>query len=297
MEVLLEAISDTAALVPVLAAVYFAVGFMEYRFGGRMRHYLAHLSVWGPVAGAVFGCLPQCGFSVIASALYVKRLISAGTLLAVFISTSDEAVPILLSMPGRIGAVAQLIIIKVSIAVVVGYVVDAAVRRSGKAPTPANAAATCGEAGEDYPGCCDHGLDCKPSKLKALVLHPLRHTVKITAFLFTLTLAIGLILDKVGSDRIGAVLLNGSALQPVVASFIGLIPNCFASVFLADMYARGAISFGSMLAGLCSGAGIGLLVLVRENRDHADTLRVIGMLMAVSITAGIAVQWIGSMLH
>jgi hypothetical protein len=298
MEILKEAFFDTGKLVPLLAAIYFIVAFMEYRYGGRMRHYLAHLRYWGPAAGAVFGCLPQCGFSVIASALYVKRLISVGTLLAVFISTSDEAVPILLSMPGRLGAVAQLISLKVAIAIAVGYLTDSVIRRTGGPGIRSGGSGpTCSEAGEEHAGCCDHGLDCKPSIVKALVLHPLWHTVKITVFLFTLMLAIAVILEGVGSERIGRVLLSGSALQPVAASFIGLIPNCFASVLLADLYARGAISFGSMFAGLCSGAGLGLLVLVRENEDRADTVRVIGLLLAVSIVAGIVIQWIGGMVR
>src|SRR5512137_2361804 len=124
MEILTDALMDTGKLVPFLAAIYFVVGFLEYRYGDRISHVLRDLGALGPIVGALLGCIPQCGFSVVASALYVKRVISVGTLLAVFLSTSDEAVPVLLSMPEKAGMVGWLIAIKVGIAIVAGVGID-----------------------------------------------------------------------------------------------------------------------------------------------------------------------------
>lgn len=292
MEMMMDALVDVGKLVPFLALIYFLVGFLEYRYGDRTRHFIMHIGAMGPVAGALVGCIPQCGFSVLASALYVKRLISVGTLLAVFLSTSDEAVPVLLSMPDKAGMVGLLMVIKIVIAVIAGMIVDYFTReRSGtKIGGQALTSASNGEADNGHPGCCSHGLEGKRSKMKALLLHPLQHTAKIFAFLFFLALVFNFIVEKIGEGRIESLLLNGTVFQPVLASIIGLIPNCFASVLLAGLFAKGAITFGSMVAGLCASAGLGLLVLVKENKSLKDTLFVIILLLAVSIFVGIVIQ-------
>lgn len=295
MDLLTDAFSDTLRLLPLLAAVYFFVSFIEYRFGERMGDFLARFNKIGPVIGALLGCMPQCGFSVIASALYVKRIISVGTLMAVFLSTSDEAVPVLLSMPDKVHMVGRLIFIKVVIAILAGMTIDFVSRFRQKAQLkqifPVEAA--CENAIMGHSGCCSHEVDSKHSKIKALVIHPLWHTVKIFGFLLALSIVLNCILDKVGEERIGTLLLKGRILQPVLAAIIGLIPNCFASVFLAGMFVKGAISFGSMVAGLSSGAGLGMLVLVKENKSIKDTFFIIGLLLGISIMAGVVIQLAG----
>lgn len=290
--IFIDALVDTGKLVPLLAISYFVIAFIEYRYGSRMSHYIMRMGALGPVAGALFGCIPQCGFSVVASALYVKRLISVGTLLAVFLSTSDEAIPILLSMPDMANMVWLLIAIKITIAIIAGIIIDFFVRKrpvfkpEGEAPHDTSY----GDVVKEHPGCCSHGLYDKHSKIKALVIHPLWHTLKIFLFLLSLTLIFNIFVEKVGMKSIESMLLSGTVFQPAIASFIGLIPNCFASVLLAELFAKGAISFGSMVAGLCAGAGLGLLVLIKENKDFKDTLFVVGLLLAVSIFVGILIQ-------
>ena len=296
MEIITEALIDTAKLVPFLAAIYFVVGFLEYRYGDRTDHVLRDLGALGPIIGALLGCIPQCGFSVVASALYVKRGISAGTLLAVFLSTSDEAVPVLLSMPDKARMVGVLIAIKLVIAIAAGAGLDYLMRvcqaRRSKAAIPkASSVAVV----KDHAGCCSHGLDGRPTKVQALFLHPLRHTVKIFLFLLLLTLVLNFIVQQMGPERIGAVLLQGTIFQPILASLIGLVPNCFASVLLAELYAKGSISFGALVAGLCAGGGLGVLVLIKENGDFKDTVFVIGLLLTVSVVSGILIQLVGTL--
>jgi hypothetical protein len=296
MEIITEALIDTAKLVPFLAAIYFVVGLLEYRYGDRTGHVLRDLGALGPIVGALLGCIPQCGFSVVASALYVKRGISAGTLLAVFLSTSDEAVPVLLSMPDKARMVGVLIAIKLVIAIAAGAGLDylmrvCQARRSKAAIAKASSVAVV----KDHAGCCSHGLDGRPTKVQALFLHPLRHTAKIFLFLLLLTLVLNFIVQQMGPERIGAVLLQGTIFQPILASLIGLVPNCFASVLLAELYAKGSISFGALVAGLCAGGGLGVLVLLKENGDFKDTVFVIGLLLTVSVVSGILIQLAGTL--
>lgn len=296
MEMLLDAFKDTAGLVPFLGFVYFAIGVLEYRYGDRMNHFILHVGAMGPVVGALIGCVPQCGFSVMASALYAKRMISTGTLLAVFISTSDEAVPILLSVPGRLGMVASLILIKVVIAVIAGTVIDiiTGVPAPGKSGREVSPGVPSGSGADiDHSGCCSHGLANKSSMFKALVTHPLTHTIKISVFILLLTIVFNFSVKFIGEDRIVAMLLGGTFIQPIFTSFIGMIPNCFASVLLAGLFAKGIISFGALIAGLSAGAGLGVLVLAKENKDRVDTLRIIGLLLGISISVGVLIQFFG----
>lgn len=293
MNLFMDALVDTAKLLPLLAGVYFLVSFFEYRYGNRMGFLLTHLNKYGPIIGAFFGCIPQCGFSVVASALYVKRIISVGTLLSVFLSTSDEAVPILLSIPGKVHMVADLIVLKVIIAVIAGITVDFVIGLRSKSK-PAGIAqvslVSCEDAIKGHEGCCAHGVDEKRSKIKSLLIHPLLHTAKVFLFLLALSAALNLVVARVGEERIAGALLNGTLFQPFLAAAIGLIPNCFASVLLAGLFVKGAISFGSLVSGLCAGAGLGMLVLIKENKNIKDTLFIIALLVGVSVLAGVLIQ-------
>jgi hypothetical protein len=293
MYIIKDAFFDTVSLVPFLAATYLAIGLLEYRYGDRMNHFIVRVGTLGPLAGALVGCIPQCGFSVIASALYVKRLISVGTLLSVFISTSDEAIPVLLSIPGREDMVLLLIAMKILIAVLAGMAVDAVVRITAKAGSDNGRSGidTYDDAIGGHPGCCSHGLSGQKAEFKTLFIHPLVHTFKIFIFLFILAAIFNFVVTGVGMTKISSLLLRGSVMQPMLASLIGLIPNCFASVLLAGLFTKGLISFGSMFAGLCAGSGLGLIVLIKENNDLADTARVVGLLLLISVSAGVAMQF------
>ncbi len=280
---MIDSLIDTVKLIPILALVYFIVSFLEYRYGDRMGDFVTRFGPFGPVAGAIFGCIPQCGFSVVASALYIKRLITPGTLLAVFLSTSDEAVPVFLSIPGEGKMVMSLIAVKVVVAVIAGICVDLLISRKAVAASGVISQNT--SAGQC--GCCSHGLSGKRSMIKALVVHPLLHTAKIFLFLFVLAAVFNFAMEMIGEPRIAAVLLRGSFLQPFLTAIIGLIPSCFTSVLMAGLYIKGVITFGALVAGLCAGCGLGLLVLIKENKDHQDTLRIVGLLLSFSILAGV----------
>lgn len=292
MEIVLESLFDTLKLIPFLAIIYMLVGFLEYRYGDRMGVFITRFGIFGPVLGAIFGCIPQCGFSVVAAALYARGVITRGTLLSVFLSTSDEAVPVLLSMPDKVSLVGMLIGIKIVIAIIAGTAVDLVM---GSRPVAGTSAA----AGADAPcdsahghcGCCSHDLPGEKSIVRALLVHPAIHTAKIFGYLLALTLALNALIGIIGEARLSALFLRGSVFQPIVAALIGLIPSCFASVLLAELFAKGAIAFGSMMAGLCAAAGLGLLVLIKENKSRRDTIVVVGLLLAISIAVGVCINF------
>ncbi len=301
--VILDALKDSLVLVPFLLVIYIGIAWLEYRFGERIQVNIRKAGKAGPLFGALFGCLPQCGFSVVGSILYTRNLITTGTLLAVFISTSDEAVPIIMADPSRISLVLPLLLTKVMLALVAGFAVDMIFpRRDISASVAADTLecnhSDCGHAHDDtelqnmvhVDGCCGHDL---PGEKKAhtLILHPLLHTARVFAILFVVSVAINLLVGRQGA-HIGKLLLRDTIWQPIIAPFVGLIPNCGASVAITDIYLKGGISFGALIGALSSSAGLGMLVFVKENRNAKDTLRVLGLLIGISIAAGIGIQYL-----
>lgn len=282
-ELFLDALIDSAKMIPFLLVIYFLVGLFERKFGNTIELRLQKTAKAGPLLGALFGCVPQCGFSVVAASLYSRRIITAGTLMAVFLSTSDEAIPVLLSAPEQAGTVALLIGIKLVIALVAGTVMDLLIRRQVPPASEEPVAETC------HKGCCHHHV-AGTNQFRQLLFHPLIHTAKIFAFIFLVTLGLNGLIAWVGEENLGNALLRESPLQPLLAALIGLIPNCAASVAIAGAFLKGGLSFGSTIAGLCSSGGLGLLVLLRENNTPKDTLKMIGLLVLISTLVGLAIQ-------
>lgn len=273
-EILTETLVDTLKMLPFLFGAYLLLEYVEHRAADRLARALAGAKS-GVLGGALLGCLPQCGFSVAAANLYSGGLISAGTLLAVFLSTSDEALPILLAQPEGAPLVGRLLLVKILIALAAGLAMDTFSRgqRSG-----------CGDLHRD----CGEDASEQGGVLRAA----LRHTAEVFLFLLIVTLALNLVISWLGEQRLGALLLTGSFLQPFVAGLIGLIPNCAASVLLTELLLEGSISFGSAVAGLCTGAGMGLMVLFRQNKSTKDNVRLLLWLYGSGVLAGLLLQFV-----
>lgn len=280
----MDALVDSAKMIPFLLVIYFLVEWFERKFGNTIEHRLEKTAKAGPVLGALFGCVPQCGFSVVAASLYTRRIITTGTLLAVFLSTSDEAIPVLLSQPAQAGTVIKLLLIKLVIGVVAGVAVDLLLRRKKQSPLPPAAAPSVCEV-----GCCHHHVSGKTSPWQMLV-HPLVHTAKIFIFIFLVSLGLNGLIAWVGEENLGNVLLRNSLFQPFLAALVGLIPNCAASVAIAGAFLKGGLSFGSTISGLCCSGGLGLLVLLKDNHNLKDTVRIIILLVGISTAIGLAIQ-------
>ena len=299
LEIILDAFNDTLKLLPFLLVVYIGIELTEYYFGNRIRQFLQRVGSAGPAVGAVAGTLPQCGFSVMASALYVQRLVTVGTLIAVYLSTSDEALPVLLSHPYKIGLVLPLILTKLAIAIPVGYLIDFAFRKQNKKTLEHIKAYSTGhddathdhESLNEQTACCGHHPDSRAKKfnIRQLVFHPLVHTGKILAYIFIVTLVLNAGVALMGEETLHKILLSKSVFQPFVAGLFGLIPNCAASVALTQLYINGSLSFGSVIAGLCASGGLGILVLFKEEKSWRERLMIVGLLYGVSVLAGMII--------
>lgn len=275
LDIVLDAVMDSLKTLPFLFGAYLLIEFLEHRAGDGMTRLLARLGPLGPVGGALLGCVPQCGFSVAAANFYAGRLITPGTLVAVFLSTSDEALPILLSRPGAAGSLWKLLGVKLAAGAVAGILVDLVYSRFLKQ-----------KMAEPFHELCE---DCGCEE-KGVVRSALSHTVKIFLFLLVVNLALGAAIGLAGEENISRLLLTGSVWQPLLAGLIGFIPNCAASVILTELYLGGSLSFGAAVAGLCTGAGLGLLVLFRVNRDWKENLCIAGVLYAAAVAAGTVCQ-------
>ena len=282
LDVLSETLVDTAKMLPFLFLAYLFIEYVETRHGERIETLLAGGGRWGAVPGAVLGCVPQCGFSAIASNFYASRVITLGTLMAVYLATSDEAIPLLVSMPAYWDKLVVLMVIKVVYAVIVGFVLDFVLR--GILPKGLRGG---------YTGRADE-VDCheEHEEHSSIFLAALRHTLEIFVFILVFSFIIGLIFGLVGADSAAAFLGSLGIFQPMMAALIGLVPNCGASVLLAQLYMGGAITFGSFFAGLCSGAGIGLAVLWRVNPSWKQNLFMTGLLWFCGTCCGILLQWV-----
>ena len=274
MKMLVDAIVDTTfdclKMLPFLFVAFILIEALEHYSSDFTVKALAKVGRAGPVVGAVAGCVPQCGFSVMAANLYAGGIISVGTLLSVFIATSDEAILIIMSNPERIREVGILLAAKVIIAVTAGYIIDIFFQ---------NQLATVKDCGCDEE---DAGI-WKPAW---------HHTIRIFIYLFIFTGILNLCIEIFGIEQLSKFLLGNTIFQPVIAAIIGLIPNCAASVILTQLYLNGAISFASVIAGLCTGAGIGLVVLFKMNRNKRENLKIVGVLFLVAVAAGMIIAWV-----
>lgn len=302
----MDALADTLKMVPFLLVIYVGIELVEYKFGNKIREKVQKAGTAGPVAGAVGGSLPQCGFSVVTTALYTQRLVTIGTLLAVYLSTSDEAIPVILSQPDKAGIILPLILTKIFIALIAGYSIDFVFRKTNKKTLEHIKAYARGEDNElhhheailDKEACCGHSTSSSAKKFnpKEIFLHPIIHTAKIFIFIFAVSFLINIAVFQIGEEAFGKLFLGHNFFQPFLAALIGLIPNCAASVAIAELYLKGAITYSSVIAGLSASGGLGILVLFREEKDKKAVFKILGMLFGISVAVGLAIQYLPSII-
>ena len=278
MEIFLDSLLDTLKVFPLILLIYILIEFLEHRTSFSENHKLLQGKM-APLLGTVTGIIPQCGFSVMAAKLYDRGFIRTGTLLAVFLATSDEALIVLIVDPVGTAAVAPLVALKVVVGLAVGYAVNFLVRDELAVPAPP----------EDI-----HGYSCGrehegKSKLKVYFVEPLLHSLKIALYIFVVTLIFGYILEY-NRDAILSSFVGGPYIEPFITSAIGLIPNCASSAVISQAYCEGGIYFGSMAAGLCCNAGLGFVVLLKNTKKIKRNLLLMAALYVVSVLVGVAVN-------
>jgi len=305
---LLDALIDSAKLLPFLFIAYVLIECIEALTAKKVGSAKFYKGKLAPLVGASFGMIPQCGFSVVATDLYSRSKITIGTLIAIFISTSDEAVPILLSNLSSVKIVYMLLALigaKLVIGVVSGYLIDFVTQKIIKIK-PIESANDCpsDEHGEHnhpeteeqvvHKGCCGHNIEedhIHPAK--QYVLHPLIHTLKIFAYILIINIAFSALVYFVGEERISDFLTNAKYFAPLFAVLIGLIPNCASSVVLTNLLLIGGLSFSACLAGLIVNAGIAYLILFKQNKNIKANFAIIGTMTAISVLTGYVMMLFG----
>lgn len=286
MEILIHSVvhslEDSLPMLPFLYLAYLLIEWLERHHGQKIEQALAGGGRWGFVPGALLGCVPQCGFSAVASNLYASRVITPGTVLAVFLATSDEAVPLLAAAPGAWTALLVVLGLKVIIAIVAGFVLDVPLRRF----LPKSL----------YGGYAGHAdeVDCheEHEESSGIWLSALRHTLEIFVFIVAFSFVITLVFELLGERTVAGLFADLGVFQPMVAALFGLVPNCISSVLLTQLYLEGVISFGSLFGGLCAAAGVGMAVLWKVNPSFKQNLFLTGFLWAVGAVCGILLQFL-----
>lgn len=310
-----HSLGDTLYLVPFLFVTYLAMEWLEHRTGAKTQEAIKHAGAAGPFIGSFLGVVPQCGFSAVSATLYAGRVITLGTLFAVFLSTSDEMLPIFLAQQVPLPTIASIVGAKVVVAMVMGFIVDAAVRLARRdrqslrihelcEQDRCGCAEECSTCQEDPAAVYSHhddcGADCTHQHhchdhshdggWKGIALSALKHTLQVMVFIFLITLALDIAIEAVGEDALGDLLQSNPVLSIFASGLVGLIPNCAASVVIADLYIEGMLGAGAMFAGLLVSAGVGLLVLVRANRPWTQNLAIIAGLYAMGVFWGFMVS-------
>ena len=286
--IILDSLLDTLKILPVILVVYVLIEFIETREGSYKKLEKIFSGRFSPLYAAGIGVVPQCGFSVVATRLFQDGYIYIGTLIAVYLATSDEAVPIMFSRavvePKLWIPLALIISIKVVYAAICGFLINLTQRK------PVAVFDEQAHENDHADGCCHHEITGERSGWKKILLHPLLHSLKIAAYIFVINLLFGSIVELlIGEETLSDFLQSSVYIQPLLSCVVGLIPNCASSVLLTELYAEGALSFGAVIAGLAVNSGIGMAVLIKDRKNIKRALIVIGITFALALILGYAV--------
>lgn len=272
-EVVLHSLESTLRILPFLFLTYLVMEFIEHRASDKAERFMKRAGAFGPLVGGVLGAVPQCGFSAAAANLYTARVVTLGTLVAVFLSTSDEMIPILITGDIPAGNVALIVLYKVLVGVIIGFALDIVLSLLKREREPINIDELC----ENDECHCERGI----------VYSAVHHTVTISIFVLLVTVCINALVFFVGEKALSVIFLDKPFLSHLISSVVGLVPNCASSVLVATMYSKGIISVGTMLSGLFSGAGVGLLVLYRVNKRPKENVIITLLLIAFGTVFGL----------
>ncbi len=283
-EVILHPLLDFIKLLPFLFLTYLLMEFLEHKAGEKMERAVTRAGKVGPLFGGLLGLLPQCGFSAAASGLYAGRVITLGTLIAVFLATSDEMIPIMLAEQASPLLILKMLGIKLVIGVAVGFLVDAVYRRRHTHKHEHHHEEDEHSHGELHAMCESEGCSCGS---RSIWLSALIHTLKVGGFLLAVIVALQAAVFFIGEDSLRLLFTRLPVVGPLVAALIGLVPNCASSILITNLFLEGMISAGSLLAGLLTGAGFGLVILFRTNKNRREDLGILILLYAVGAVLGI----------
>ena len=277
---LIHSFVDNIKLLPFLFFAFLIIELIEHKFNKKTIKIIKKSGKFGPVIGSILGIIPQCGFSVLATNFYITRVISIGTLLSIYLSTSDEMLPIMISSGVPFKTVFGMVLIKVIAGMFFGFLIDFLIRKR--------------EAGKkyDYHMCEEEHCDCEDSLLKS----SLKHTFNTLIFIIIISFILNLLYEFVGNELVNKIFMKNNLFGPFIGSLIGLIPNCGSSVALTELFINGAINFGTCISGLLTGSGVALLVLFKSNKNLKENLFILSLLYLIGVLVGITLEIMGIIL-
>lgn len=277
LEVLVDALLDTLKLIPFLFITYLIMEYIEHKTSEKVKDTIQKSGKFGPLLGAIVGIFPQCGFSVSATNLYSARVITLGTLLSVYLTTSDEMLPILLTEAVPVTTILTILGLKLIIGIIAGFAIDAVMRRITKNK----------QEKQKIEELCEHEhCHCE----EGIVISAIKHTLNIIIYIFVITLLINGIITLIGEETIVNVISQNLIIGPIIAGIIGLIPNCASSVILTELFVENVISMPVLISGVAVNAGVGLLVLFKTNKNVKENLNIMGILYTIGVLSGIILQ-------
>ncbi len=277
LEIIEDTLIDSIKLIPFLFITYLIMEYIEHKTKDKTKEAIKKSGKFGPLIGGVLGIVPQCGFSVSATNLYAARVITLGTLIAVYLSTSDEMLPIFISEAVPVTTILKILGVKLLIGVVAGFIIDFVISLVNKGKQ---------EEEKIIDLCEKEHCHCE----KGIVKSALKHTINIFIFILLFTFILNVIIYLIGEETIAGFLRNQPVFGPVIAGIIGLIPNCASSVLLTQMYLENVISAATMISGLLVGAGVGLAVLFKTNKGIKQNLKITALLYVIGVLSGIIIE-------
>ena len=274
-EIILDTLLDTIKLIPFLFIAFLLIELMEHKLSNKNKKIITKSKKYGPVLGSLLGALPQCGFSVMATNLYVTRIITLGTLISIYLSTSDEMLPILITKKAPFNLIIKIILIKVLLGIIYGILIDILFTKVFK-----------NKEKENYEICDKEHCHCE----EHILLSSLKHTLKIALFILITTFILNTLFHYVGKEFLSKILLKDNIFGPFITCLIGLIPNCGASVILTELYLNNAISLAALLSGLLSSSGTALLVLFKSNKNIKENIFILSLLYLIGVFTGIILE-------
>ena len=272
-DIVIDTLIDGVKLIPFLFIAFLIIELIEHKLSKKNKNLITKTGKFGPMFGSILGMFPQCGFSVLATNLYVTRIITLGTLISIYLSTSDEMLPILLSQNVEVGIIIKILLIKLFIGMVSGFIIDFILRKKEF------------KVEVDYEICHEENCHCK----EHLLLSVIKHTIHITLFLMIISFLLNCLLEYTGILDTNNVIAN-NPFSVFVTSLIGLIPNCGASVMITTLYLKDIISFASMISGLLIGSGVALLVLFRSNKKLSENILILFLVYFIGVGAGLILE-------
>lgn len=280
LEIIEHTLKDSIKLIPFLFITYLLMEFLEHKTSSKINKTINKSGKYGPLVGGILGLLPQCGFSVMATNLYMGRIITIGTLITIYLTTSDEMLPILISENVDIGVIIKILAIKLLIGVISGIMIDIIFNLKNKGK----------EIEEEHVDFCEHEhCHCEEGILKSAI----HHTISIFAFIVLITFILNLAIHNIGEEKLSSMIMNNKIVGPMIAGVVGLIPNCASSVIISQLYIEKVISSAIMISGLLVNAGVGLLVLFRVNRNLKENIKITAILYGIGVISGILLELIG----